>query len=242
MDWGDETKKGSLFDENTNRILDAHDMTRLRDVLPRRAPLWWVGVGSVSLIVVMNTLLHQRKNSKGKPSSHLCLILFIILSMVLCIFLSRYVCVPEIDDVHPLIPCKPWVIRTAKVWYVIPKYNDVSILNYPMWCKAVREHCEKTNTQLGLHGYTHTYREFDNPSHVSETDLDDAIRIFTEAFGFYPVLFKAPNIVVHGEQKRRLKKRNLVIRGSFRQMTRKVYHTDADRRCCKHNDDIIFWF
>lgn len=83
------------------------------------------------------------------------IVMFLVLTTVgtLAIRITNEV---HLDDVSPGIPCNPDLLEQAEVLYVIPRFDNVSILDHPGWCKMISS-LIKT---VAMHGVEHTYNEF----------------------------------------------------------------------------------
>lgn len=154
--------------------------------------------------------------------------LFILL-LIPILSLIRIISPSQIDDIHPSIYCPELRAYNIDVLWIIPKYNNEKISNNQEWCKEILS----LNKTLGLHGYTHSYREFEG--NVNKEQLEEAINIFKECFGFSPEIFKPPQLALSKENADLIKEYNLTIKNKFNQFTHKVYHC---------NDSGLFpnWF
>jgi predicted deacetylase len=144
--------------------------------------------------------------------------LIILISLVVLLFLIRLISPREIDDVNPMRNCSLEYLEKADVFWVIPYYLNVPISENKTWCAEILS----MNKTLGLHGYTHEYHEFETD--ISEEEFNNATEIFYDCFGFYPEVFKAPNLALSEDKKEMVLKKNLEIKGVFNQYIHKVYH------------------
>ena len=144
----------------------------------------------------------------------------VVLILILILLLVRILSPREIDDVSPGIECKERYFNQADVLWIIPKYNGVAISENKSWCQEIL----KTNKTLGLHGIEHPYKEFGKE--IPEEEIVEAIGIFEECFNQTPKIFKAPQLKLTKENKKRLEKNGLKIKGKFNQITRRVYHCE----------------
>lgn len=124
----------------------------------------------------------------------------------------------QIDDVNPYMKCEEADLEKSNVFYVVPKFNNISINESRVWCDYILS----MNKTLYLHGITHTYKEF--KGNISEEDLQEAIDIFYDCFGFYPEKFKPSHLAISAENKKLLKKFNLSLDLTYNQFLHKVYH------------------
>lgn len=129
----------------------------------------------------------------------------------------------EIDDVSPNIQCgeEQKYLEKADMLWVIPKFANEPISENPEWCKYILS----LNKTLGMHGITHSYREFKR-NDISQEELEQGIKIFEECFGFKPTRFKPPQLRLNEKNKELLKENNLRLRSKITQFTHKVYHCD----------------
>ena len=149
------------------------------------------------------------------------------------ILLLRQVLPREIDDVSPGIKCEIEYLEKADILWVIPKYQDKPILENKLWC----EYILSLNKTLGLHGSQHYFKEFEN--NLTEEQINEAIFLFEECFGFKPYLFKAPHLALSKENKEIIESKKITVRGQFNQIIHRVYHCDDKRNVPNWLNDII---
>ena len=135
------------------------------------------------------------------------------------LFLIRFISPTEIDDVTPGINCPEISIYNPDILYVIPDYNNNPISENKEWCNYILS----LNKTLGLHGITHSYREFFYKN-ISQEELNFGISEFEKCFNKTSKTFKAPQLDISKGNKQLIKKNNLKLRRSFHQITHKVYH------------------
>ena len=149
------------------------------------------------------------------------LLIFLVLSALFFLFsafvLIRAFSPKQIDDVSPGISCDETLLHKADVYYVIPKFNNHSILENKSWC----DHILSFNKTLELHGLTHSYKEF--LTDRDEKYLDESIKIFQDCFNKTPDRFKAPQLAI-SKKNAQLVKVKMKLAGFFNQITHKVYH------------------
>jgi len=126
----------------------------------------------------------------------------------------------EIDDVSPELHCQEKRMEDADIYWVIPKYDGKKISDDEDWCEEILE----MKKELGLHGFEHTYHEFGNETKTEE--LQEAIEIFEECFGFPPEKFKPPQHKITKKNKRFLQDRDITIIGKYNSLFHKVYHCE----------------
>ena len=118
---------------------------------------------------------------------HLLYIIPIILILIL--FSIRAFSPREIDDITPGIPCEKEYIEKSEILWVIPNFQGHDISENKTWCKEILA----LNKTLGLHGFKHTYREWEVENQTGK-ELSEAIHIFTKCFGYEPTMFKPPHL------------------------------------------------
>ena len=117
------------------------------------------------------------------------IILGVILFLVIIestLIITRAASDREIDDVSPGMHCQQKRMEDADIYWVIPKYEGIKISSNKTWCEKIL----LTGKELGLHGFEHTHHEFGNETKTEE--LQEAINIFEECFGYPPEKFKPP--------------------------------------------------
>ena len=166
----------------------------------------------------------KKKNNKKKKIKKIKLKKILILTglFFLLIFpvlsLTRIFTPFQIDDIHPSISCPELEKYNPEILWVIPNYNETPISRNQKWCKEILS----LNKQIGMHGIKHEYREFEGK--IEREELEEAIKIFEDCFGFSPEIFKPPQLALSKENKKLLKEYNLTIKNRFNQLTHKVYH------------------
>ena len=143
--------------------------------------------------------------------------LFIVLGLVLLLIFMRAFSPTQVDDVNPMMPCSDEMLDKVDVFYVIPKYQGISISDNKTWCDKILS----MNKTLRMHGVYHTYEEFSK-----ERDYDylmEGIDIFEECFGFLPNEFKPPQLKI-SENNKGLIKSVMKLDGYWNQVLHKVYH------------------
>jgi len=146
------------------------------------------------------------------------ILLIIILLLIFILFLIRLTSLKEIDDVSPEIPCSEEYLEKSDILWVIPKFNNKSILNNKSWCQKILS----LNKTLGLHGLTHEFEEFN--TNKNKEYFQEAIDIFEQCFGFKPEIFKPPQLKISDENKELIKNNNMEFKGKINQILHKVYH------------------
>ena len=140
----------------------------------------------------------------------------VLFAMVLTLFFVRLILPSQLDDVSPGIFCEEKLMNLADVYYVIPKYENVSIDEE--WCNEISQR-SKT---LAIHGVYHTFEEF---GVVRDSEyLNEGIEIFEECFGFSPEKFKPPQLA--WTNKNNWMKDYFEINLFWNQFFHKVYHCE----------------
>lgn len=144
------------------------------------------------------------------------IVMFLVLTTVgtLAIRITNEV---HLDDVSPGIPCNPDLLERVDVLYVIPRFENVSILDHPEWCKMI----SSLNKTVGIHGVEHTYNEF--LVERSSTYVEDEISTFEQCFGIRPTRFKPPQLAISRKNAQMLREQ-FVVDTWLRQRFHKVYH------------------
>lgn len=143
-----------------------------------------------------------------------------IISILLIIFIIRLVSPREIDDVSPLIQCDPELLEKSDILWIVPKFNNSSLEQYPEWIESIKS----LNETLGLHGVYHTYEEFSAP--VTSEYLKVGIDEFQKAFGYPPAIFKAPHLKLSKGNKILIEQQEISTKNRLNQIFHKVYHCD----------------
>ncbi len=146
---------------------------------------------------------------------------------IICLFFVRLVLPSHLDDVSPEIFCEEKLLDWADVYYVIPKFENVSIDRE--WCEEIKRRASLSGSELGvgswdkklaMHGVYHSFEEF---GIVRDFEyLDEGVEIFEECFGVKPTRFKPPQLAWTNENnwiKDRMK-----VDLIWNQIFHKVYH------------------
>src|SRR3989338_56920 len=147
-------------------------------------------------------------------------ILFVIVLLLVVLFFIRFLSPIHLDDVSPAIQCDDDLLRKSDIFYVIPKFESVNISQDIEWCNKILSY----NKTLALHGVYHTYKEFNFDR--NETYLISGEDDFEKCFGFYPEIFKAPQISLSKNNKRLLVQREYKVDSFFGDIFHKVYHCE----------------
>lgn len=156
-----------------------------------------------------------------------------IILLIFILLIIRYSGEREVDDVTPVIECEDWIIRESGVLWVIPIYENQSIAENKTWCGWIRG----LNKTLGMHGVHHTYREFEEKR--DEEYIKKGIEAFEGCFGFKPLIFKAPQMVLSGENEWLLESMGMRVEGGINQILSRVYHCSDTG---KFSNGFIDWF
>ncbi len=108
----------------------------------------------------------------------------VILGLILSLFFSRLILPSQVDDVSPLMNCTYEVLDLGDVYFVVPKFENVSIVDVDGWCEEILA----KNKNLAMHGIYHSYEEFG--IYRDEIYFDEGAEIFQDCFGVAPVRFK----------------------------------------------------
>ncbi len=134
--------------------------------------------------------------------------------LIICLFFVRLILPTQIDDVSPSIFCEEELLDLADVYYVIPKFENVS--TDKDWCDDILGR----NKELRMHGVYHSFEEF---AEVRDKEyLGEGIKIFEACFGFKPGRFKPPQIAWIGEND--WMKDEIKVDLTWNEIFHKVYH------------------
>lgn len=145
-------------------------------------------------------------------------ILLSLLSLFVLLFFVRAISHTELDDVHPGIQCDKELIEMSDVLWIIPNFNNVSILENKEWITYIKN----TNKTLGLHGVKHMYEEFGE--NRDENYINNGIEIFEKSFFEKPAIFKAPQLKLNNFNRKLVENSGMKVKGKWNQLTHKVYH------------------
>lgn len=143
--------------------------------------------------------------------------IMVVITLVLAVFLIRLFSARQLDDVSPGISCDKDLLDKADIYYVIPKFNNISIDESKGWCQEILD----LNKTLALHGIYHTYKEFLQDK--TQQEIEEAINIFHDCFNKSPEEFKPPQLAISKNNKI-LIKRCMNLDGFLNQIFHKVYH------------------
>ena len=158
---------------------------------------------------------------------------FLLIAVILGILFSRAVSPREIDDISPQIPCEEQLITKSDILWVIPNYQGKPISENKTWC----EYILNLNKTLGLHGYSHEFKEFKTDR--NQEYVQGAIDEFEKCFGFKPTKFKPPQVEISLANKKLLEKNNLEVKLFENQIIHKVYHCSDTGRVKNYITDRI---
>jgi predicted deacetylase len=144
--------------------------------------------------------------------------ILILIVLILSVFLIRLFSARHLDDLNPNIPCDEELIKKSDYLSVIPLYSNENISENKDWCEYIK-HFDK---KLIMHGVYHTYNEFNTSRYFNYTL--EGKEIFFDCFGFNPTEFKAPQLALSEENKKRLEEDfGFKIHTKFTQLFHKVY-------------------
>jgi len=147
--------------------------------------------------------------------------------LIVCLFFVRLVLSSQLDDVTPEISCDEKLLDLTDIYYVIPKFNNISISENKEWCKGILAR-EK---ELAMHGVYHVYNEFGD--FRDGIYFQDGVDIFEECFGVVPKRFKPGQLKWNKENDWIKKEMNVDL--FWNQLFHKVYH-------CEDTGKFPNWF
>ena len=156
-------------------------------------------------------------------------LIYTLIILIFILFLIRYFSEKQLDDVNPNLSCNQELLEKADAYYVIPLFDNKSLINNPQWCEQIKKRSKK----LALHGVYHTYKEFD--TNRDQEYLEKGIKEFQKCFNQTPTIFKPPQITISKINKKLIKKNNLKLDLFFNQLFHKVYH-------CEDSGKYPNWF
>jgi len=159
----------------------------------------------------------------GKKHVFWIMLLFFLIAL-LSLYFIRLFSHRELDDVSPAIPCEEELLLKTDVLFVIPIFENVSISENKEWCNYIIS----LNKTLAMHGVYHTFKEFSQ--YRNEEYIKLGMEEFKNCFGYYPKIFKAPQLSLSEENKKLLKKMDFQIKGNLNNIFHKVYHARDDGR------------
>ncbi len=129
-------------------------------------------------------------------------ILFLVIFIIVLNYVGRNPFIT--DDINPVSSCNK-LIEKSDILFVIPNLNNQSLNKYPQWCEEMRN----LNKTFTLHGITHQYHEFDRP--VKKEEMEEAVTIFENCFGYKPTIFRPPYNKISTENKALVESFNMAI-------------------------------
>jgi len=152
----------------------------------------------------------------------------LILALIIVVFILiaiRLILPMQLDDVNPSRLCDERLLNKSSVLMVIPLLGNQSIAENPGWC----EHIKSLNKTIGMHGVYHTEKEFRYAN--NEEDIRRGMEEFNQCFGFYPTIFKAPQLSLSKKNEEILREMNFTIIKLQNQIIHKTYHcTDYEKK------------
>lgn len=147
------------------------------------------------------------------------LVILLILAILLAILFSiRTLNSKELDDVSPEFSCSEKLLEKNDIFFVIPKFNNISIAEDKAWC----EYILSFNKTIALHGVYHEYREF--KTERNQEYLQEGINIFEECFGFKPTIFKPPQRAISKENTQLIKNNNIKVKKRIDKIIHRIDH------------------
>ncbi len=138
--------------------------------------------------------------------SNVKLFICIIILLMFSLYIIRKYNKVHYDDLTPSLKVNYNYLDKSDIIFVIPKYNDVPITDYPEFIKKIKKYADDNNKELAMHGVTHSPEgyfikaEFGYP--LTYEYIKEGIDIFENAFGYKPKKFKAPCYNLHPHNKK----------------------------------------
>jgi len=171
----------------------------------------------IVLSVILIDLLHLFQASK--EMFFLCILIFL---------LARQFRSVNYDDVHQNIEQNYDYINKSDILFVIPKYQGVKLTDDLNFINKIRQ----TGKILGMHGVTHEPTSYFNKAefgyNVSEDNIEEGMKIFENAFGYKPKLFKAPCYNLLPENQTIIEKHGMKVVGPKTLIFNRLLHPNSD--------------
>lgn len=145
----------------------------------------------------------------------------IIVVLILILFLIRQFSLKDLDDVSPGRYCPASLIEKSDILFVIPLLGNTSIADNKSWCQYILG----LNKTIGMHGVYHAPDvpgEFaiDRDREYIQRGMDE----FKKCFGFYPLIFEAPQLKLSDKNSVLLRDMNMTVFSVPWAITHKTYH------------------
>lgn len=174
--------------------------------------------------VIIVDLIHLCQSNKT-------LFIFTIILLIFILYVTRKYNKIHYDDLSPLLKTNYKYLEKSDIIFIIPKYNDIPITDYPEFITKIKKYAEDNNKELAMHGVTHSPEgylikaEFGYP--LANEYIKEGIDIFENAFGYKPKKFKAPCYNLHPHNEKILKEFNIEIIQVDTLFLNKLYHNDT---------------
>lgn len=171
----------------------------------------------ILLFVIFVDLIHLFQTSK--ETFIFCIIIFILIRKFRQI---------NYDDVHQNIKQNDEYIKKSDILFVIPKYDGVKLTDDKDFINKIKD----TGKILGMHGVTHMPASYTEKAEfgfpISEEKIMDGVKIFEEAFGYKPKIFKAPCYNLLPENHAKIEKLGMTVAGPETLMFNRLLHPTSD--------------
>ena len=149
-------------------------------------------------------------------------ILLYFILVLLLIFIALYIIrlfgERQIDDVNPFRFCENEYVDKSETLMVIPLFENKSIAENKTWCNYILS----LNKTLAMHGVYHSYNEFLEDR--DENYIKLGIEEFKKCFGYYPIIFEAPQLALSKNNEKLLRQMGFEVRNYRFNMFHRVYH------------------
>ena len=175
------------------------------------------------LIIIIVDLIHLYKYNKN-------FFIVTIITLLFIIYIIRKFNKVHYDDLTPLIETNYIYLDKSNIIFIIPKYNNIPLTNYPDFIDKIKKYSKINNKELAMHGVTHSPEGFISTAEfgypLTFEYIKEGIDIFESAFGYKPKKFKAPCYNLHPKNKEILEKLNIEIIDVDSLLLNKLYHND----------------
>jgi glycosyl transferase family 25 len=184
----------------------------------------------VSIVIIVD-LIHLYQYNKN-------LFIFIIILLLFVLYIIRRYNKVNYDDLSPLLKEDYNYLDKSDIIFIIPKYKNIPLTEYPDFIKKIKNYAETNNKELAMHGVTHSPEGYFIKSEfgyiLTYEYIKEGIDIFEKSFGYKPKKFKAPCYNLHPHNKKILEDFNIEIIDVDTLILNKLYHNN--------NNSFLYYF